>query len=201
MYSVEERNFIIYILDKNINAQKGSMVNDQRSQESHSCKIRLKEEEFINWIQKCNNFYLFFDGASKSNPGIAGAGGLILNANGECILYYEWGLGNISNNRAEALALYQGLTQLSRLGIRTARIFRDSSVVINLMVHQKESPNVILQQVIRRNQLLHQIMDNLQYYHILRTLNKQADRHANRACERIAGNLSCNAEEIQQPLP
>lgn len=201
MYSVEERNFISYILNKNCNAQKGSMVNDQCRQETHSWKIRLKEEEFANWIQKCNNFYLFFDGASKSNPGITGAGGLIINANGECILHYEWGLGNVSNNRAEALALYQGLTQLNKLGIRSAMIFGDSSIVINLMVHQKELPNTLLQQVIRRNQLLHQTMDNLQYYHILCNLNKKADRHANRACERTVGSLRCNAEETNQPLP
>jgi len=106
MYSVEERSFISYILDKNNSTQKGNIVKDQCSQETHSWKIRLKEEEFANWLQKCNNYYLFFDRASKSNPGIAGAGGLILNANGECVLYYEWGLGNLSNNRAEALALY-----------------------------------------------------------------------------------------------
>lgn len=52
MYCVEEQSFISYILDKNNNAQKGSMVNDQRNHESHSWKIRLKEEEFVNWIQK-----------------------------------------------------------------------------------------------------------------------------------------------------
>lgn len=59
MYSVEERDFISYILDKNYNTRKGSMVNEQRSQETNSWKIRLKEEEFVNWIQKCNSFNLF----------------------------------------------------------------------------------------------------------------------------------------------
>lgn len=49
-------------------------------------KLRLKEEEFANWLSKCNRFRLFFDGASKSNPGQASAGGLICNANGERIL-------------------------------------------------------------------------------------------------------------------
>lgn len=143
-YNVEERSFISYILGENNSIQKGKTGKVQRNQEIHPWKIRLKEEEFANWLQNCNNYYLFFDGASKSNPGIVGAGGLILNANGECVLYYEWGLGNLSNNRAKALALYQGLTQLIRLGIRTVKIFGDSSVVISLMIQEKEPPNILL---------------------------------------------------------
>jgi len=111
----------------------------QSRQGTHSWKIRLKEEEFASWLQKCNYFYLFFDGASKSMPGMVGVGGVIYNANGECVLFYEWGLGNISNNRAEALALIQGLKQLSRIGIRTTKVFGDSSIVISLM-SQKEIP-------------------------------------------------------------
>jgi len=148
-YSVEERSFINYILDKNYSIQNANIVKEQRSQETHNWKIKLKEEEFANWLQKCNSYYPFFDGASKSNPGIAGAGGLISNAKGECILYYEWGLGNISNNRAEALVLYQGLIQLIRLGIRSAKVFGDSSVVISLMALKKKSPNALLQQIIQ----------------------------------------------------
>eukprot|EP00253_Pinus_taeda_P019461 PITA_19461 len=198
---VEERGFISYILDKNNNIQKGNKGKDQHSQETHSWKIRLREEEFANWLQNCNSYYLFFDGASKSNPGIAGAGGLILNANGECVLYYEWRLGNLSYSRAEALALYQGLTQLNRLGIRTTNIFGDSSVVISLMIQQKDSPNILLQQVIQRCQFLNQTLGNLQYHHILRNLNKHADSHANKACERAIGSLCCNTEESHQPLP
>jgi len=69
------------------------------------------------------------------------------------------------------------------------------------MVQQKESPNLLLQQGIQRCQLLHQTMGNLQYHHILRTLNKQADRDTNKACDRTMGSLCCNAEEIHQPLP
>lgn len=44
-------------------------------------------------------------------------------------------------------------------------------------------------------------MEDIQYYHILRNLNKQADDYANIACERSPGNLRCNTEETHQPLP
>lgn len=141
-YSVEERNFISYILDKNHSIQNGKTMRAQSRQGTHSWKIRLKEEEFASWLQKCNCFYLFFDGASKSNPSMAGAGGVIYNANGECVLFYKWGLGNISNNREEALALFQGHKKLIRLGIRTTKFFGDSSIVISLMA-QKKNPQTL----------------------------------------------------------
>lgn len=144
---------------------------------------------------------MFFYGASKSNPGLAGAGGLICNANGEPILHFEWGLGELSNNRVEGLALFQGLTQLIKLGIKKVIIFGDSAIIIRLMVQRQSSPNALLQQINSRNQILHDMMEEARYYHILRGLNKDADKHANKACDRPKGNLSCNNILSTQPLP
>jgi len=106
---VEERSFIGYLLDKNNSGQIGSVARNRQNTFPHNWKIRLKEKEFTTWIQNCNRYCLFFDGASKSNLGASGAGGVILNANEDIVLSYEWGLGHVSNNRVEALALYQGL--------------------------------------------------------------------------------------------
>jgi len=87
-------------------------TNRQLNNSNYSWKIRLKDGELSTWLRNSNVHYLFFDGASKSNPKTAGAGGIIYNANGEIQLSYEWGLGSLSNKRVEALALYQGLVQL-----------------------------------------------------------------------------------------
>ena len=51
---------------------------------------------------------LFFDGASKNNPGRAGAGGILLEPRGNNPVTYEWGLGKTSNNKAEAYGLLMG---------------------------------------------------------------------------------------------
>lgn len=37
----------------------------------------MNEEEFAEWKKNQNRFSLFLDGASKNNPGKAGAGGFI----------------------------------------------------------------------------------------------------------------------------
>ena len=42
-----------------------------------SWQIRITEKEFTKWWKKKNKVSIFFDGASKGNPGKFGAGGLI----------------------------------------------------------------------------------------------------------------------------
>lgn len=200
-YSIEERNLISYA-QGNINSTQATRQGNLQLKETSSVwKLRLKEEEFALWLSNCNKFYMFFDGASKSNPGLAGAGGLICNANGETILQFEWGLEELSNNRAEGLALYQGLTQLIKIGIKKAIVFGDSAIIIRLMAQRQSTPNILLQQINRRNQILHDLLEEVRYYHILRGLNKEADKSANKACERSKGNLSCNNISSFQPLP
>lgn len=143
-YSFEERNLINYVQGNKISIQAPRQRNLQSKETSSVWKLRLKEEEFALWLSNCNRFYMFFDGTSKSNPGLAGAGGLICNANGETILHFEWGLGELSNNRAEGLALYQGLTQLIKIGIKKVIVFGDSAIIIRLMVQRQSTPNTLL---------------------------------------------------------
>ena len=62
----------------------------------------------------------FFDGAAKGNLGIAGAGGVIRNADGYIENRYAWGLGHSTNMQVEAMASLQGLKHLQDLGIEKA---------------------------------------------------------------------------------
>lgn len=71
-------------------------------------KLRMNEEEIESWKRQQNRYYLQFDGASKNNPGKARAGGIIFYPSGKKIITYEWGLGQISNNKAEAYNLFLG---------------------------------------------------------------------------------------------
>ena len=56
---------------------------------------------FNRWWTKIDYQSLFFDGASKGNPGLAGAGGVIFYPGGNRPIDYVWGLGKKSNNYAE----------------------------------------------------------------------------------------------------
>lgn len=192
---VEERNFIRYLLDKSNCDQSGRNIRSQCNNSNHNWKIRLKDKEFSIWLRNYNTRYLFFNGTSKSNPRTAGAGGIIYNANGDIKITYEWGLGPLSNNMAEALALYQGLIQLQNLGINTAMVLGDLAAIVSLMVYNRSTSNVLLQQTINRCQVLTHKMIDIHFFHVLRSLNKEADTCANRACTRSIGSLLCNSIE------
>ena len=48
---------------------------------------------------------IFFDGASKGNPRISGAGGLVFSPDRLIESSFSWGLGVMSNNHAECYSL------------------------------------------------------------------------------------------------
>jgi hypothetical protein len=58
---------------------------------------------------------------------------VFLNPEGKCELTYAWGLGESTNNQAEALALYQGLNILTSKEIRSLIVISDSLVIIRQM--------------------------------------------------------------------
>ena len=68
----------------------------------------MSEEELTNWRKNQNRYCLYFDGASKHNPGKVGVGRIILDPDGKENVTYEWGLVQISNNKAEAYSLLMG---------------------------------------------------------------------------------------------
>src|SRR3972149_11187541 len=72
---------------------------------------------------------LYIDGASRGNPGRAGAGIWITNREREKISEVSRYLGHKTNNEAEYWALLLGLREAKRLGGATLRIFTDSELV------------------------------------------------------------------------
>ena len=45
--------------------------------------------QFENWLRERKIFQLFFDGASKGNPGRAGGGGVIIDPGGKIVAEYS----------------------------------------------------------------------------------------------------------------
>ena len=65
----------------------------------------MDKSQFENWLRERNIFKLFFDGASKGNPGRAGGGGVVIYLDGKVEIEYYWNIGYDSNNMAEAYGL------------------------------------------------------------------------------------------------
>ena len=132
-------------------------------------------------------YKLNFDGCSKGNPGLAGAGAVLYKNNIEIWSGYEFVGENATNNQAEYAGLILGLQQAKDMGIKSLLIVGDSLLVINHMkrIYKCKSPNLIENYDKAKN--LARQLDAVEYLHVLRHLNKRADELSNIAVENFAG--------------
>jgi ribonuclease HI/dUTPase len=122
-------------------------------------------------------YTLYFDGCSKGNPGIGGAGAIIYDNNYNIVYEKSIYVGKeITNNRAEYYGLITGLQAANDLGIKNLVIKGDSLLVIKQMIGEYQ---------VKQNLHLYNIafelknkIDKTIFIHIDRTLNEVADKLA-----------------------
>ena len=87
---------------------------------------------------------IYIDGASKGNPGEAGAGVWMTDGEGRKVFEMGRYLGHKTNNEAEYWALLLGLREARRLGGRSIRIFTDSELVERQVngIYRVKNPNL-----------------------------------------------------------
>ena len=117
-------------------------------------EIRKNNNDFKVWLRERNSYALFFDGASKGNPGLAGDGGVFMSANGTVLSRYSWGLGTESNNIAEFCGLLQGLKTAISKGIVKLTVFGDSHLLIQAVTRKKHPTHIKLAQIYQKIQIL-----------------------------------------------
>ncbi|GMP30377.1 hypothetical protein CsSME_00005072 [Camellia sinensis var. sinensis] len=70
-----------------------------------------------------------FDGASKGNPGLAGAGAMLRADDGSMVCRLREGVGIATNNVAEYRAVILGLKYALKKGFKHVRVQGDSKLV------------------------------------------------------------------------
>jgi ribonuclease HI len=128
---------------------------------------------------KKGKLLLYTDGASRGNPGDAGAGIVILDGQGEEIAAQGRYLGTCTNNVAEYKALIMGLLQASQLGGRSIEIFLDSQLIVRQIQGLYKVKSSHLQPLFAKAQELLSTFENYEIRHIPREENKRADQLAN----------------------
>jgi ribonuclease HI/ASC-1-like (ASCH) protein len=124
-------------------------------------------------------YILHFDGCSKGNPGISGAGAVIY-LNGVEVWAKGFYVGtNRTNNEAEYMGLIYGLEQASLFGIQKIHIRGDSLLVIQQMkkIYQVKSSNLRI--LYSRAQGAASKFHEISYEHVLRGNNTRADELCN----------------------
>ena len=140
--------------------------------------------EQLNIFKKSNivvaeEWCLFTDGASRNNPGPAGAGIYILQ-NGEVVLGKGFFLGKKSNNQAEYIALLLGLYFIKKLIKKTylLYIFADSELMVKQIKGEYKVKNPVIKIL---HSLIVKELIGMDYVlrHVMREENKEADKLAN----------------------
>jgi ribonuclease HI len=127
---------------------------------------------------------LFTDGASRGNPGQAGAGIILLDPAGEVRLQYGDYLGVATNNEAEYRALLLGLQKARELGLSKVEIRCDSELMVRQLNGSYRVKQPHLLKLWQEAQAELQRFAAHQIRHVPREMNSQADRMANRAIDR-----------------
>jgi ribonuclease HI len=135
-------------------------------------------------IQGGLRLVIYVDGASRGNPGRAGAGVWITNGEGKRISEVRRYLGHKTNNEAEYWALLLGLREAKRRGGESVHIFTDSELIerqVNGLYRVKDlNLKALHQRVIRHLKEF----TSFEIESIPREQNREADRLANQAIER-----------------
>jgi ribonuclease HI len=127
---------------------------------------------------------IYFDGASRGNPGRAGAGIWMTDGEGRKVSEVSRYLGHKTNNEAEYWALLLGLREAKRLGRKYLRIFTDSELV------ERQIKGIYRVRDLNLKSLHRTVLQNLKAFSsfeiesIPREENKEADRLANEAIQR-----------------
>lgn len=122
---------------------------------------------------------LFTDGASRGNPGQAGAGAVLFAENGEELVAQSVYLGICTNNVAEYKALLVGLQEALQFGCTELVIALDSELIVRQIQGRYKVKNEALQV------LFHEVRASLARFrkwsimHVPRAQNARADQLAN----------------------
>jgi len=126
---------------------------------------------------------LFTDGASRGNPGQAGAGAVLLADNGEELVAKSVYLGTCTNNVAEYKALLIGLEEALRLGCNELAIALDSELIVRQIQGRYKVKNETLAT------LFTEVREHLARFgkwtitHVPRAQNARADQLANKGID------------------
>ena len=127
-----------------------------------------------------DKYTLYFDGASKGNPGIAGAGAVIYDSDKKEVWSGALFVGtNETNNVAEYNGLIMGLNKAVELKINNLVVKGDSELIIKQMNGEYKVSAANLKYVNDTAKKLEKQIVKICYKHIYREKNTVADRLAN----------------------
>jgi len=138
----------------------------------------LKKDSKDAKVFPISEYTMNFDGASKGNPGLSGAGAVIYK-NQEEIWSAAKFVGFKTNNQSEYSALILGLKGALNLGISHLSVLGDSLLVINQVNGQYKVKSEAILNLYNEVLQLKAQFAFIEFNHVYREYNKRADELSN----------------------
>jgi probable phosphoglycerate mutase len=139
----------------------------------------------------------YIDGGARGNPGPAGYGARVEDADGNVLAELYGGLGIATNNVAEYNGLLAALKWAVDHGEQDVLIRADSELLVKQMRGEYKVKNAGLQPLYVRARLLVMELDNVRFEHVRREYNKEADRLSNLGMDEAERMLKESAKSGQ----
>jgi ribonuclease HI len=124
-------------------------------------------------------YFLYFDGCCKGNPGPAGAGSVLYRGEFEISSKSEFVGSKETNNVAEYCALIMGLKDTLSLGVRNITVRCDNLLIIKQITGKYKVNSSVMMNYYDRVIDLAKQFKYIDFEHIPREKNKRADQLAN----------------------
>jgi len=152
----------------------------------------LKEvfKEAASFYKDKNNeeYMLFVDGAARGNPGLGGVGIILIDKDNKPLVRKGIFIGNVTNNIAEYLAIYNGLKEAKKFGVKRLIIYSDSELAVKQLKGIYRIKNEKLKKI------FHAIQDIIKEFEIVEI--ESIPREKNSECDKIANIAIDNRKEV-----
>ncbi|XP_058773170.1 uncharacterized protein LOC131647277 isoform X2 [Vicia villosa] len=180
---------VVMVNSSSKSLQGALQVDDSKGGGSFSFSTNVQKKHCTSGLQlqadlstnTCISCTLHFDGASKGNPGLAGAGAILRADDGSKVYRLREGVGTATNNVAEYRALILGLKQALKKGFKHVCVKGDSLLVCNQIQGLWKVKNQNMSYLCNEAKELKNKFLSFKINHILREYNRDADTQANRA--------------------
>lgn len=132
---------------------------------------------------KTKRWQLFTDGASRGNPGLAGAGAVIYDGDGRELCSLSEFIGTCTNNVAEYRALIAGIKMAEGKLCRQLDIFLDSELIVRQITGRYKVKSHTLKPLFTVVMEMLSGFGKFTINHIPRAKNFRADELANRGID------------------
>jgi ribonuclease HI len=128
----------------------------------------------------------YIDGGARGNPGPAGFGVRVEQADGALVEEFSEAIGIATNNVAEYRALLAALEWAKRYELSALHVRSDSLLLVQQMLGNYKVKNAGLQPLHAKARLLAHAIGRVTFEHVGRAKNAHADRLANIAMDGAA---------------